>query len=247
MFMIRTIQTISILAILLAALLFISCLADGLRDDSCTEQVGTPSAIERFQQAGGNGASDSRNQVSPLVQQAQAFALYLNPPAVAAPIIHKDQAFPPPAKDDSSVKRVMEVRPASSSPNFELHGISYYRSKPHESMALVCEPGGNRRWVRQGEQLGHLVIERIDGDSIVYREGAQTHVMALAPKEALAKLARASSSVPAPKQTDKPARTTPAPPPVRGIRQMPLARVAAKVSVPLSEIPLPNSGNSESQ
>ena len=56
----------------------------------------------------------------------------------------------------------LPVKPPASTPKFELHGISYYRQKPDQSMALVLEPGGTRRWVHPGEQLGHLTIERID-------------------------------------------------------------------------------------
>ena len=46
-------------------------------------------------------------------------------------------------------------------------------------MALVWEPAGGRRWVRQGDRLGHFVIHKIHGDKIVYRAGDQLRETAL--------------------------------------------------------------------
>ncbi len=159
--------------------------------------------------------------------------LYLNPlraPSAFVPASKSETAAPLPVKTASAVTAAVPVRPPASAPKFELHGISYYRQKPDQSMALVLEPGGTRRWVHPGEQLGHLTIERIDCNSVLCRDGAQTHVVALAANEAIAMYARSvkdTGAVSTPKQAQKKEQGPEVPPPAPGIRQMPLARVAA--------------------
>jgi hypothetical protein len=108
--------------------------------------------------------------------------------------------------------------------------ISYYRQDPNQSMALIYESEGSRRWVRQGEELGHLVVERIDRDGLVYRDGNATHVMALASSEVVAQFAqRVSETLPRAQSPEMLKTSTPAPPAIRGMRQIPLSRVAAKL------------------
>jgi hypothetical protein len=135
----------------------------------------------------------------------------------------------------SDVTPALPVKPPASAPKFELHGISYYRQKPDQSIALVLEPGGTRRWVHQGEQLGHLTIERVDCNSVVCRDGAQTHVVALATNEAITKYAgsvKDSKTISAPKQAQNKEQGPEVPPPAPGIRQMPLSRVTALLGQP---------------
>lgn len=161
--------------------------------------------------------------------------MYLNPPrtqtsVTASGIKQIDSAIIQPAKpQEGQVLVAAAVQPTASSAKFELHGISYYRADPDQSMALVCEQGGARRWVRQGDQLGHLSVERIDRDSLVYREGAETHVMALASGEVVAQFAKTIEDALPRKPSVVPLISTPAPPAVRGLRQIPLSRVAAKL------------------
>ncbi|OHB66250.1 MAG: hypothetical protein A2Y76_00560 [Planctomycetes bacterium RBG_13_60_9] len=223
MSMVWTIRGIGILALVAAGLVFARCIADGLHDDYGTGPALAPTAVEQLIQTGSN-KNDGSSPLPPLVQQAQAFALYLNPPApVANPVAQS------PVKQHVAVASAAEVMPTSPSPKFELHGISYYRAKPDQSIALVLEPGGMRRWVRPGDQLGHFTIERIDGDSVVCRAGTQTHVMALAPDEAIARFAKSIKSTPIPTQAQRKMRGPEVPPPAPGMRQMPPSRVMAKL------------------
>jgi hypothetical protein len=250
--MIKVLWLLGVLALTLAAVVLVLCAAGAGRTGGHERPAAGSSVIERFRQGDGDSLH-SEHRLSPLVQQAQAFASYLNPPPASRPPVGgaaaaKTDARAAAPEGQSTVVRASEVKPASpSSPKFELHGISYYRSKPEQSMALVCEPGGSRRWIRQGAQFGHLTVERIDSDSVLCRDGTRTLVMSLASQETLTKFARARGETTEPKPTSKPARAAPAPPPVRGLRQMPLARVAAKLGVPLSQVPLPDDGQMESQ
>ena len=231
--MIRILQAISILALGAAGLIFCRCLGRA----ACDEQTQTPSAVERFRQSR-TGQSDQSERLPPLLQEAQALALYLNPPRASAASLpaSKLETVPSlPVKTIGNVTPALPVAPPASTPKFELHGISYYRQRPDQSMALVVEPGGSRRWVHQGQQLGHLTIERIDRNSVLCRDETQTHVVALAQNEALTKYARNvkdSKTMSVPKQAPKKEQGPQVPPPAPGIRQMPLSRVTALLGQP---------------
>jgi hypothetical protein len=224
--MVKTLHMFSILTLISAGFVFAVFIACGSRADPHAEQILASSVIERYRQAGGNGTQDDRHQTSPLVQQAQAFALYLNPPS--PPKRNLTASLP---EKQGIITPVPEVRPPSSSPKFELRGISYYRSRPAESMALVWEPGSGHRWVKQGTQLGHFFVEQVNSRSILYRDGQRTHEMALELGETLATFARSRNIKPASEPTERPQQTVPGPPPVRGVRQMPPARVAARINL----------------
>ncbi len=238
--MIRTLHITAVLALALAGLVLVLCVTGAREADAPAELLAGPSAMERFKQAG-HDTEEARDRVSPLVQQARTLALYLNPP---------------PQKQTASAKRKegtrparVTAKPAASSPKFELHGISYHRREPSRSMALVWEPGGSRRWVRQGTQLGHLVIERINSGSVVYRDGQHSRELALASGIALAQYARdhRPKEQPRPRSLQEQQQLPPPPPPVRAIRQMPARRVAAKTGISILDMEVPGSSRTESK
>ena len=102
-------------------------------------------------------------QDSPLVAQAQVFARLINPPRPAEPV----------AKAGDTAERPISPRPPVSSPKFTLHATTYYAADPARSMALIGEPGGEARWVRQGTRIEHLVIDQIKTGLVVYRDGTR--------------------------------------------------------------------------
>jgi len=114
----------------------------GLRPDPRMAQVlAAPSALEqwagRSEQEGGGKAKELKPL---LVAQAEAFALCLNPPK------------PPQRTAPASRPRTArsEVKPAAAPPPLRLMGISYHRSNPAESRALVGAPDGGCRWAGVG-------------------------------------------------------------------------------------------------
>jgi hypothetical protein len=153
----------------------------GGRPDPRTEQFLQSLSLEGSLKQSRLCISDGTDEMrSPLVQAAKAFALYLNPPAKAKPTLAAAATKGAPVSPETKTAGMTpEVRPVASSPKFELQGISYHRSRPERSMALVWQPDTGRRWVRPGEQLGHLVIEQINSDAIVYRDGQLTQELAL--------------------------------------------------------------------
>jgi len=101
----------------------------------------------------------------PLIAEAEAFALYLNPPAPA------QERTPAPARP-RTVRP--QPKPVASAPKFKLVGISYYRSAPAESKALLWGPSDGYVWVKPGGQFGHLTIDAITRRSLICREAGQT-------------------------------------------------------------------------
>jgi hypothetical protein len=77
---VKILQVSGVLALVGAVAVSTLCVLNGWRGDSHIAGIAAPSAIERLKQAGGRSEQDSGVQLSPLVQQAQIFAAYLNPP-----------------------------------------------------------------------------------------------------------------------------------------------------------------------
>jgi hypothetical protein len=182
-----------------------------------------PSILEKFNQSSAQRQKNIQEVSSPLMQQAEAFALYLNPPAPPKP-----EPEPAPVEKKQVAIQRPDVRPVQLSPKFELHGISYYRSKPEASMALVWEPGSGYRWIKQREKLGHFVVEQVKSTSIVYRDGQRTHEMAFVPGRTSTRVARENNHNSTPEQTGQSDRRESRPAPPRGIRRTPPTRVSVK-------------------
>lgn len=170
--MVRTSYILGGLALVLAGALFVLCVTSGMREDSHADGMTTLSAVERFKQSGGGRKKPNRDQTSPLIRQAQLLAHYLDPP-----VPPKQRSSPAVSKAQNVVAQTPEVRPANTSPKFELHGISYRPSRPEDSMALVWQADTGHHWVRQGATLGHIVIESIKPEAIEYQANRQTLTM----------------------------------------------------------------------
>jgi hypothetical protein len=172
--MLRALQALSVLALISAGLVWGLCVPRGLRADPQIEKFLASSAVDRFKEAG-SSTHDGGDQTPPLVQQAETFAMYLNPPQPPKP----REAL---AVISSLKQAIPAARPAEPTPKFTLVATSCYRSTPEQSMALVAEPGGGSRWVKQGAHLGHFVVEKVERGMIVYRDGDQLREMVLDTK-----------------------------------------------------------------
>lgn len=159
--MIKTLRITSYFAVVLAVVFFVFPAVFGVRGDKQIEQfLNSAGAIEEFRAARGDKIENKRNETSPLVKQAEAFALYLNPP-------------PKPKAAPAAVSR-SEPRPKQVSPKFKLVGTSRHVLQPELSLALIDEPGKGLYWVRQSSKVGHLIIEQVKDGLIVVRDGENT-------------------------------------------------------------------------
>jgi hypothetical protein len=173
---------------------------------------------------------------APLVVEAEALSLRLNPPPpkVARPDPGKSspqspsQATPPqPARPKTPVVA-----------KFDLLGTVVNHARPSLSMIFIDVPGEGQKWVYQGESVGRLRIDEVKEDSVVYSDGDNTAELAMvdhqsqiksllksdnpqapaASPAAAAKPAAPGSAAPrpariAPQGVARPSRATPAPAP----------------------------------
>ena len=178
--MIKTLGIMSVLAVALAAVLVVfSVVVFGAGGDKDIEELlGEPSVIEKFNNSAGNKATRGTNQVSPLVQQAGAFALYLNPPKPKEPRLVKGRP--------STVKRA-----PSATPKFKVMGTSFYKDRPESSLALIDEPGKGLHWVRQSSMVGHLLIQEVKDGVVVVKDNSGTFELKAEEKPRISLLAGA--------------------------------------------------------
>jgi len=208
-------------AVVLLALLAIY----GVRPSSEIEEfLKSPSALDTFAAAMGERSSQGTNQVSPLVRQAADFARYLNPP-------------PPPPPPPSEI--AAESSPAPPVPvavKFDLVGVCYYALHPEKSFAFIDEPGKGLNWVKQGDSIGHIKIEKINDGSITVKDGQKTSEMTVKIDESWKNLLKSPPGGPAaaypptsprPAATVVPASATPARP-TPGARARPDVRRAVR-------------------
>ena len=162
--MIKTLRITSIAVGILTVSLFAFSAFFGSRGDKDIDKfIKSPGVIELFNKAKIAEAKKGNDQVSPFVRQAEAFALYLNPPPEA----------PKPIKTPSR-PTVNVPRPPRVTAKFKLIGTSYYADRPEQSLALIDDPGKGLRWVGQSEKVGHLVFEQIKDGVVVVRDGKKT-------------------------------------------------------------------------
>lgn len=168
--MIRTLRITSILAVALAAVLVVFSVVFGVRGDEGIEKLlEEPGVIEKFNKSAGNRASRGTSEVSPLVQQAGSFALYLNPPKPKAP--------------RSVPNRVTgAIRTPTAKAKFTVLATSYSKEHPEMSIALIDEPGKGLSWFRPSGKVGHLLIENIKDGAVVFKDSSGSFEIAVEQK-----------------------------------------------------------------
>jgi hypothetical protein len=179
--MIRLLQILALGVLLAAGGVFALSVSAWRHDDPALDEIRSrPGAIESFK-ATDRRAGDSSEERPPLLVQAEAFALFLNPEKEGKP--QRAQR----ATEQEPVGRregpfVVTPPGVSFQPSFSLRATSYYPSRPEKSRALVAEIGagtGTEHWVKQGTALGHFVVQEIRRGSITYRDGDRVREMSV--------------------------------------------------------------------
>jgi len=169
--MIKTLRITSVVAAILAGVFFVFPVIYGVRSDERVDEfLELPSVREKFEDVSDNKTKAGESRVSPLVEQAEAFALYLNP---IEPVVRKNSK----ATKTTTISDRVAV-----TPKFPVYATIYFEGNPELSQALIDEPGRERRWVRQSSQVGHLFIEQIKDGIVVVKSGGKTFDLLLAEK-----------------------------------------------------------------
>ncbi|MFC1676332.1 hypothetical protein ACFL3G_04630 [Planctomycetota bacterium] len=178
--MIRTLRITSVLTAVAAVVLLVFQVALGA---PAAKEPEFTSVVEKFKKDKSTKTATKDKDVSPLVKQAQSFALYLDPPKPKPrPAKTTRKATPKGARPKAAVKA-----------KFKLIGTSYYAAHPELSLALIDEPGKGYRWVRQSSSVGHLVIHEVKNGSIIVKDGSETSEL-IAERPAKRSLIKGQSS-----------------------------------------------------
>ncbi len=214
--MIRLLYVLSGLAILLAGGIVTLCARQWSQSDSTGDALlQRPSAMELLLERAHKTSPEEKERVSPLLAEANTFAVHLNPPASA-------QQQPAVRETPKPAPAAPAVRPPTASPKFQVCGTSCCDDQPQRSMALILEPGSNTaRWVKRGAQVGHLVIQEIRPGSIVYLDGEQVREMTVERETTATAVA-----------TDNASAANPGPPVVAKAGKADAARVSASAKRP---------------
>jgi hypothetical protein len=180
--MIKTLRITSVVAAILAGVFFVFPVVYGVRDDERVDEfLKQPSVREKFEDVAGNKAKPGESRVSPLVEQAEAFALYLNP---IKPTIQK-------TAKGAKTPNISSRLPVT--PKFKVFVTSYCAENPGLSQVLIDEPGRGRHWVRQSSMVGHLLIEQVKDGVVVVKSSEKTFEIPVEEKPQTTVLGRSSS------------------------------------------------------
>jgi hypothetical protein len=167
----------------MALILLVYAIVFGVRKDSKIQEfIKQPGAAEKYAADKGRATPKNDSQNSPLVKEAKTWSTeYLNPPPPPPPPVSPVAAPPGPAPM------------AQVTAKFNLVGTSYYAGKPGLSLALIDEPGQGLRWVREGNSVGHLMIDKVNDGSITVRDSSRTFEMNVTVKELWRDLVKGAS------------------------------------------------------
>lgn len=181
--MIKVLRIISIAIFAVAAVLLVYAMAFGVRRDSKIQEfIKQPGAAEKNAADKGKTTPKSDSQTSPLVNEALKYTDYLNPSPPPPPPVSPTAAPSGPAPMAQVI-----------TPKFNLVGTSYYAGKPGASLALIDEPGQGLHWVREGNSVGHLTVDKVNDGSITVRDGSGTFEMNVTVKELWRNLVKGAS------------------------------------------------------
>jgi hypothetical protein len=168
------------IAIMVAIFIGISLLFGRNREDIGKFLI-SKDAIKKFKaQSGKRQPGDDK--ISPLVQEAKKFALYLDPPPPPMPVQQSNNNY-------QNTLTPVNVRPVMPIVKFDLLATIVNTSKPEESRAMIDLPGSGQKFVKPGQQVGHTTIEEIKDGSIIVKAGERTEELAakIAPLPSLVK------------------------------------------------------------
>jgi hypothetical protein len=180
--MIKTLRITSVVAAILAGIFFVFPVVYGVRSDERVDKfLKLQSVREKFENAADNKAKTGDSRESPLVEQAEAFASYLNP------------LKPKVQKTSPGTKTTFASR-LPVTPKFKVFATSYYAENPELSQALIDEPGRGRYWVRQSGKVGHLLVEQVKDGLVIVKSSEETFELKIEQEPGTASLKTAPTS-----------------------------------------------------
>lgn len=191
--MLKFVKAVSVSAVLLAAVTvatvgYFMVFGTGAvrqREEALQEK----GALEAFRKLL-DAMPESDAQISPLVEQARKLALRINPPKPPEekiPEVVSKMLNKTPVKEKIKPKIVVNVRS-------DLLATCKVEAYPEKSLALIDLSAKGHQWVREGDEVGHLTVHRINDGSIVLYQGNTEHSVLNVPERKASSLLKTSSA-----------------------------------------------------
>lgn len=165
--MIKTLK-IACIAVLIASAVTLAAVGFfALKGDPEMEAyLAKPGAIEDYKEKMAGIDQENTEAESPLVTQARAFSLRIDPPPPPAPKQSERPELPKEITDLLNDRPSVPKGPITV--KFSLVATCKYEDRPEKSLALLDMPGEGQKWFRQGDTVGHGVLEAVGDGMIVF-------------------------------------------------------------------------------
>lgn len=173
--MLKALRIASMAAVITAVVVLAAVAILGFQGDPDIEAfLAKEGVVEQFRKKSQTvPAAAKTDALSPLEQAAKSFALRIDPPPPPPPPKPIEPPKPPEVKQPVTPPRPPENKQPTLSAKFTLIATARYPDHPEKSMALLQNVQNEYKWYRQGEQVGHLVIQEIKDGSIVLYQGGK--------------------------------------------------------------------------
>lgn len=198
--MLRTLRITSFISIIAAAGAVVFVMIFGWRQNAEVQAfLEQPSIVEQLKKTT-NTTAQKVDAVSPLVTQAAAFALRIDPPPPPPPPPQpKTVETPPPPVQPPVTPQGAGITPPPKTVKFDLVATAKYKSHPEKSLALLNMVSEGYKWYRQGETVGRFTIHEVkEGSIVLYQDGkkdTELFVPPPAPVKSLLKADQTAASV----------------------------------------------------
>ncbi|MEN6308767.1 MAG: hypothetical protein ABFD91_13555 [Anaerohalosphaeraceae bacterium] len=166
--MLRTLRITSFISIIAAVGAVVFVMIFGWRQNAEVQAfLDQPSIVEQLKKTT-NTMAQKVDAVSPLVTQAAAFALRIDPPPPPPPPPQpKKVENPQPPVQPPVTPQGSGITPPPKTVKFDLVATAKYKSQPEKSLALLNMVSEGYKWYRQGETVGRFTIHEVKEGSIV--------------------------------------------------------------------------------
>jgi len=153
--MINTLRITSIIASCLAIVFLSLSVFLGLKPDPAKADFITELTKFNNEKLTNSSGIVSNKTDSPLVLQAQAYTLKVNPPKPREEV------------SVAAIRQEPEVR-------FKLLGTAFYPKTPEKNIALIDSPGKGQHWVKVNEDIEGIKIEKILDGKVIYKKNGKS-------------------------------------------------------------------------
>jgi len=185
--MLKILKLVALIFAVLASCLTAGLIVLSIQDNSkVTAFLRAPGVFEKMGINAG-AADDQKDMTPPLVVQARAFALRIDPPIpqetktlTRIPEDQENQTNPDGKGSESDTTIIISDPPPL--PRFDLLATVRYELAPEKSLALF-QTGGRQEWFYKGQTVGrHTIADIKDGRVTLIQSGRQPQEVSVPPK-----------------------------------------------------------------